>query len=81
MQCDRVIKVRPDGSGIIEEPSLMRKEFFHQMQAMAGNIAKQAGEQKDVQDKPQTRDFFNEAKFKEAAKEFGEALFTFPALK
>ncbi|HXX81943.1 MAG TPA: hypothetical protein VEI46_10370, partial [Thermodesulfovibrionales bacterium] len=54
MQYDRVIKVRPDGSGIIEETSLMRKEFFHQMQAMAGNIAKQAGEQKDVQDKAQT---------------------------
>ena len=33
IQFDTVIKVKPDGSGFIEETFLMRKDFLGQMQA------------------------------------------------
>ena len=44
------------------------------MQVIAGNFAKQADEKNDLRIKSQAPDFFNETKFKEEAREFGEGV-------
>lgn len=79
MQFGTVVRVKPDGSGYIEETILLKKEFLKQMQAMAENMAKQFGEasqneKKDSTTTVQQPDFFNEAKLKEQAAEFGEGV-------
>ena len=87
IQFDTVIKVKPDGSGFIEETFLMRKDFLGQMQAMAEDMAKEMGkttaddgkeadgeEGKSAQVRIQSSDFFNEAKLKEKAREMGEGV-------
>jgi hypothetical protein len=87
IQFDTVIKVKPDGSGFIEETFLMRKDFLQQMQALSENMAKEMGQTttddkkeaagqagKDVQAKIQSSDFFDEAKLKERTRELGEGV-------
>jgi hypothetical protein len=87
IQIDTVIKVKPDGSGLIEETFLMRKDFLQQMQALAENMAKKMGQTttedkkeakgqagKDAQAKIQSSDFFDEAKVKERTRELGEGV-------
>jgi hypothetical protein len=87
IQFDTVIKVKPDGSGFIEETFLMRKDFLRQMQALAENTAKELGqtttgdkkeakgqEGKDAEARIQSSDFFDEAKLKEKTRQFGEGV-------
>lgn len=45
MQVDTLIKVKPDGSGVIEETFLMNKAFVQQMRTMMEEMAKQMEQQ------------------------------------
>jgi hypothetical protein len=87
IQFDTVIKVKPNGSGFIEETFLMRKDFLRQMQALSENMAKEMGHTtmadkkeakgqvgKDAQAKIRSSDFFDEAKLKERTRELGEGV-------
>jgi hypothetical protein len=49
IQVDTLIKVKPDGSGVIEETFLMNKAFVQQMKAMMEEMAKQMGQQMEQQ--------------------------------
>jgi hypothetical protein len=49
IQVDTLIKVKPDGSGVIEETVLMNKAFVQQMRAMAEEMAKQMEQQIEQQ--------------------------------
>jgi hypothetical protein len=49
MQVDTLIKVKPDGSGVIEETFLMNKAFVQQMKAMMEEMAKQMQQQMEQQ--------------------------------
>ncbi len=73
IQFETAIIVKPDGSGFIEETSLIRKDVLQQMQSIAGEMT-QPDKGKDTQAKPRSLDFFDEAKLKEKAKEFGEGV-------
>jgi len=95
IQVDTLIKVKPDGSGVIEETFLMNKAFVQQMKAMMEEMAKQMQQQmeqqadqqvtegkkqgepqqeKEVQEKPEPFDIFNEKELKEKAGELGEGV-------
>lgn len=54
IQVDTLIKVKPDGSGVIEETFLMNKAFVQQMKAMMEEMAKQMGQQMEPQADQQT---------------------------
>jgi hypothetical protein len=49
IQVDTLIKVKPDGSGVIEETVLMNKAFVQQMKAMFEGMAKQMEQQMEQQ--------------------------------
>lgn len=49
IQVDTLIKVKPDGSGVIEETFLMNKAFVQQMKAMMEEMAEQMGQQAEQQ--------------------------------
>jgi hypothetical protein len=87
IQFNTVVKVKPDGSGFIEETFLMRKDFLQQLQSMAENMAKQMGgtntgekkegegpQGKGTQPAIKSEDFFNVAKLKEKSMEMGEGV-------
>jgi hypothetical protein len=74
IQFATVITVKPDGSGFIEETSLIRKDIIQQMQSFAEGMTGQPGEEKKAQAKTKSPDFFDEAKLKEAAKAYGEGV-------
>ena len=56
IQVDTLIKVKPDGSGVIEETVLMNKVFVQQMEAMAEEMAKQMGQQMEQETDQQVSD-------------------------
>ncbi len=87
IQVDTLIKVKPDGSGVIEETFLMNKAFVQQMKAMVEEMGKQMEEQvkegekegethqlQESQKKPGPFDIFDEKKLKERAGELGEGV-------
>jgi hypothetical protein len=49
IQVDTLIKVKPNGSGVIEETFLMNKAFVQQMKAMMEEMAKQMEQQMEQQ--------------------------------
>jgi hypothetical protein len=87
IQVDTAVKVNKDGSGLIEETFLMKKDFLEQMKKMAEEMAKSMGqtltENKDNTAPPQVGDsnkkperftIFDEAKLKERVKDMGEGV-------
>lgn len=84
LQVNTVIKLKPDGSGTIEETALMSKSFIQQMkammEAMTGQIGQTTGEteQKDGQtpQKPAEKmfDIFDEDKLADRAGNIGEGV-------
>jgi hypothetical protein len=87
LQVETVVKVRPDGSGTVEETFMMKKELLRQMEqmmeAMAEGMAEmmteeeKGGESKkapEPQAKAKTFGFFNEAKLRENAGQMGEGV-------
>lgn len=56
IQVDTLIKVKKDGSGVIEETVLMNKAFVQQMKAMMEEMATQMGQQMEQQADHQTSD-------------------------
>jgi hypothetical protein len=86
-QVDTTLEVKTDGSGVIEETFLMKKDFLDQMKIMVEGMAKDMGQalpesenhgktQKgaEAQNKTKEFDIFDEAKLKEGAKEMGEGV-------
>jgi len=87
IQVDTVVKVKKDGSGVIEETFLMKKELLRQMEKMAEEMAKSmeqtlTGEeksgknQKDADSRLKAQEFhlYDEAKLKERVKDMGEGV-------
>jgi hypothetical protein len=87
MQIDTVVKVKPDGSGVVEETFLVKKDLIEQMRRMMEEIAKsmdQAMTEKeipeetkqapDAQNKAEKFDIFDEVKLKERVKDMGEGV-------
>lgn len=86
-QVETVVKVRPDGSGTVEETFLMKKELLGQMEQMVEAMAKgmeemvtdeetggESNKARERQAKAEIFDFFNEAKLKENAMQMGEGV-------
>ena len=87
IQIDTAVKVKQDGSGVIEETFLMKKDFLDQMKKMVEGMAKSmnqtpsgegtAGNTQqgaDSQNKAGGFDIFDEAKLKERVKDMGEGV-------
>jgi len=79
LQVSTVVKVKPDGSGTIEETFLMNKEFVQQMDSMMGQMTQtmEQGEKKQKSKKKQAEkgfNIFNEAELKKKAGEKGEGV-------
>jgi hypothetical protein len=87
IQVETLVKVKPDGSGTVEETFMMKKELLRQMEQMMEAMAKgmaemmteeeKGGESKKAPEpraKAETFDFFNEAKLKENARKMGEGV-------
>jgi polyhydroxyalkanoate synthesis regulator phasin len=87
IQVDTLIKVNPDGSGVIEETFLMKKAFVQQIKAMTEQFTKQMEQQitevqqeeetmqsKETQKKPESFDIFNEKELRERANKLGEGV-------
>ena len=87
MQVDTVVKVNKDGSGLIEETFLMKKDFIEQMKKMAEEMAKNMGQaptedkdkttaekQADTPKKPAEFSIFDEAKLRDRVRDMGEGV-------
>lgn len=87
IQVDTLIKVNPDGSGVIEETFLMKKAFVQQIKATMEQMTKQMEQQmtegqqeeetiqsKEDQKKPESFDIFNEKELRERANKLGEGV-------
>ena len=82
LQVDTLIKVKPDGSGSIEETFMMSKEVVQLMQEMAGQMmgglavpeTGQPSKQPEKQQTKQSFDIFDEAKLKQEANAKGEGI-------
>lgn len=73
IQVDTLIKVNPDGSGVIEETFLMNKAFVQQIKAMMQQMTEgQQGE--ESQKNPESFDIFDEKKLAVRASELGEGV-------
>ena len=67
MQVEKVVKLKPDGSGTIEETVILSKTALASLQQMAAGLGgNKAG--------GKTPDFFDEAKLKDAAAKMGEGV-------
>lgn len=86
-QVETVVKVKTDGSGVIEETFLMKKDFLDQMKVMIAGMAAEMGQSlpesgdsgetrqdAGAQSKTKEFDMFDEAKLKEGAKDMGEGV-------
>ena len=68
LQIEKVVKVKPDGSGTVEETLVMAKSALEGMKQMAGGLTgDKAGNSK-------VADLFNETKLKDAAQQMGEGV-------
>ena len=87
IQADTVVKVKTDGSGVIEETFLMKKDLLQQLKTMMEEMAKSMDEMmtegdntskpqqgSDAKSKVATFDIFDEAKLKERANDMGEGV-------
>ena len=87
IQVDTAVRVKQDGSGIIEETFLMKKDFLQQMKKMVEGMAQSMNEtpyEKDggaktqkgagSENKAQGFDLFDEAKLRSRAKDMGEGV-------
>lgn len=80
LQVDTLVKVKPDGSGTIEETFLMSKEIVDLMEGMAeqmmGSFEKENGPSKQTPNTPKEGrfDIFDEAKLKKEATKRGEGV-------
>jgi len=86
-QAETVVKVKTDGSGVIEDTVLIKKDFLDQMKMMVEGMAEgiagalpgdetqgKSEQSAGAQDKPKEFSLFDEAKLKEAAKQMGEGV-------
>ncbi|MCK5707106.1 MAG: hypothetical protein KAI43_05585 [Candidatus Aureabacteria bacterium] len=75
MSSNTIIKVKPDGSGTIEETVLMGKQFVQQMKAMMGQMKAQMPEGQDQGSAPtEMFNLYNIEKIKAKAKDLGEGV-------
>ena len=87
IQVDTAVKVKQDGSGVIEETFLMKKDFLQQMKKMVEGMAKSMNQTPDEKDgaaktqqgvvsenKAEGFDLFDEAKLRLRAKDMGEGV-------
>jgi hypothetical protein len=66
IQVDTLIKVKPDGSGVIEETFLMNKTFVQQIKVMMEQMAQQMEQQMEQQTDKQVSEGMQEGKRKQA---------------
>ena len=74
IQVDTVVKLKPDGSGTIEETVLMSKEFVKQMEMMVTQMAAELGAEEKEGETAKGFDMFNEDELKEKASALGEGV-------
>jgi hypothetical protein len=87
IQVDTVVKIKTDGSGVIEETFLMKKDFLQQMKITMEEMAKsmdqvltegensdKTQQSKDSRVKAEKFDIFDEGKLKGHAKDMGEGV-------
>ena len=79
MQIEKLVKLKPDGSGTVEETVVMSKDSIAQMEQMAAGFGGLGGKKED---KPAAKgfDLMDEKKLKEAAGKMGEGV-TFVSAK
>jgi hypothetical protein len=84
IQVETMVKVKPDGSGVIEETFLMKKDFVSQMKKMMEEMAEgmnqmmtegeNGGETPQAHPPAPTFEIFDEAKLKDKAGDKGEGV-------
>ncbi len=74
IQVDTVVKLKPDGTGTIEETVLMSKEFVKQMEMMVTQMATELGAEEKEGETAKGFDMFNEDELKEKASALGEGV-------
>lgn len=80
IQVDKVVKLKPDGSGTIEETVVMSKEMVAQMKQMTEGFSGLGGEKPAGGAAPQGFHLMDEKKLREAAGKMGEGV-TFVSAK
>jgi hypothetical protein len=78
LQMEQVVKLKPDGSGTVEETVVISKAGLASMEQMIGALA--AGGNKKKEGAPAMPDLFDEAKLKAAASKMGDGV-TFVSAK
>jgi len=78
LQMEQVVKLKPDGSGTVEETVVLSKAGLAAMEQMIGAFA--AGGDKKKEGAPAMPDLYDEAKLKAAASKMGEGV-TFVSAK
>lgn len=80
LQVEEIVKVKPDGSGTIEETVVIGKAFIEQMNAMTAGLGALGGDKPAEGAKPPGFQIMDEKKLKEAAAKKGEGV-TFVSAK
>jgi hypothetical protein len=71
---DTLIKVRPDGSGTIEQTLMVNPKTFESLALMVSQMAGGADARPSKPELPSPKDILDEAKLKEAATRFGSGV-------